>query len=165
MRFLMLFLALAVSITIPTSCQMDPCFSKSYFLTTYNNFMKDMDKNYNRYSASDWESKDKKIKSFVDDCYPSLEGKMTGEEKVDFWKKYVKYMILRHSKGAFKAIEKEDKDSVVEIYDEIMESFEDSDLEDLFKEFLGDDIEDAVDDVLKELNKWGDQLKDWLDRN
>jgi len=144
---------------------MDACFSKSYFISTYNGFMKDFEKNHENYSSSDWESKDKKIKGFVDDCYPAMKEKMTGEEKIDFWKKYVKYMIVRHSRGAIKAIEKEDKDSDVDIYDEILDSLEDTDVEELFKEFLGDDIEDAVDDVLKEINKWGDQLKEWLDRN
>ena len=165
MRYLAFFIAIVFSISITSSCQIDPCFSKTYFVSTYNNFMKDFEKNNDRYTASDWESKDKKIRSFVNDCYPSLKDELTGEEKVDFWKKYVKYMLLRHSKGALKAIEKEDKDSDVDIYDEIVDSFEDSDLEELFKEFLGDDIEEAVDEVLKEINKWGEQLKEWLDRN
>jgi hypothetical protein len=127
--------------------------------------MRDFEKNSDHFTTSDWASKDIKVRGFVNDCYPALKEKLTGEEKVDFWKKYIKYMFTRHGKSALKAIEKEDKNSMTEIYDEILESFDDSDLQELFKDFFGDNIEKKVDELLNEVNKWGDQLKDWLDRN
>jgi len=144
------------------SCNLDTCINKSYFVTTYNNFIKDMDKNHDRYSSEDWKSKDAKMKNFVDDCYAAHSEDMTGKEKIDFWTKYIQYMITRHGSSAWSSIENEDKNSDVEIFDEISDSLEDADLKKLFKDVYGDNIEDAVDDILKEVNKWGDQLKDWL---
>lgn len=124
--------------------------------------MKDFEKNNDNYNASDWESKDKKVQNFVNNCYKELSSDMTSDEKVQFWTKYVKYMLVRHTKSAFKAIEIEDESSDVDIFDEISISIEEADLEKLLKEMYGDDLENAVDDVLKEINKWGDQLKNWL---
>ena len=124
--------------------------------------MKDLEKNHEKYSESDWESKDSKIEQFVNECYPELKMSLTGEEKMNFWTKYVKYMIIRHGSKALKEIEIADKSSDVDIYDEIIESVEDADLELMLKEMYGEDIEEAVDEVLNQINNWGDKLKDWL---
>ena len=162
MRYIIAIVLLLTLVIGPQSCKIDACFNKTYFMSTYNNFMSDLQKNHKKFSEADWDSKDDKVNSFVNDCYPELEASMTGEEKINFWTKYVKYMILRHGSGALKEIEKEDKLSTVAIYDEIIDSVEDADLEAMLKDMYGDDIEKAVDDVLKEINKWGDQLKEWL---
>ena len=165
MRKLILFSVFIAFLITIQSCAVDACINKGYFLSTYNNFNNDLEKNKDRYSEDDWESKDEKMRHFVDDCYPALQEKMTSEEKMKFWKKYVKYMFSRFSSKALTQIEIEDKKSPTDIYKEIIDSLEDQDLEELFKDVVGDDIEKALDDVLNEVNKWGDQLKDWLNRN
>ncbi len=125
--------------------------------------MTDLEENHKRYSSADWESKEEKMRSFVNDCYASFKSELSVEERVSFWTKYVEFMILRHAGDALQVIESEDKKSEVEIYKEIKTALGEADFKKLFKQILGDDIEKAVDDVLDELNKWGDRLKDWLD--
>lgn len=164
MKNLIIFLAFIGSLLFLDSCKLDACINKTYFTSTYNSFMKDMQKNHETYSEADWKSKDEKVESYVNDCYPQLSMSMTGDEKINFWTKYVKYMFLRHGNKALKEIENQDKTSEVQIYEEILDSLEEGDLEKMFKDMYGDDIEKAVDDVLNEINKWGDQLKDWLNR-
>lgn len=144
------------------SCKLDSCINKTYFVTTYENFMEDLQKNHRDYSEKDWESKDLKMKEFVDNCYETHVEKLTAAEKINFWTKYVKYMILRHGPKAITEIEIEDKDSSVEIYNEILTTLKDGSFEEMLKEIYGKDIEKNIDEVLKEINKWGDQLKDWL---
>ncbi len=146
-----------------TSCEVNVCINKSYFISTYDRFIEDFEKGNNKYSTEDWNSKEEKIKSFVNDCYASFKEEMSAEERVSFWTKYVEFMIIRYKGEALSEIESQDRKSEVEIYKEIKESLGEVNFEKLFKDIYGDDIEKAVDDVLKELNKWGDQLKDWLD--
>jgi len=98
-------------------------------------------------------------------CYADFKDDMTPEERVNFWTKYVEFMIVRHKGDALTEIENEDRKTEVEIYKEIRTSLGEADFEKLFKQVLGDDIEKAVDGVLDELNKWGDRLKDWLETN
>jgi DNA-binding ferritin-like protein (Dps family) len=124
--------------------------------------MKDLEKNHENYTEADWKSKDSKIEQFVNDCYPELKMSLTGEEKMNFWTKYVKYMIIRHGSGALKEIERADQASTVDIYDEIIESVDEVDLQNMLKEMYGEDIEEAVDEVLNQINNWGEKLKNWL---
>lgn len=145
-----------------SSCEMNMCINKSYFISTYDRFIEDFEKNNKNYSQEDWNSKQDKMRSFVNDCYASFKDDMTAEERVSFWTKYVEFMIVRFRGDALEEIESEDRKSAVEIYEEVKEAIGEADFEKIFKEIYGDDIENAVDEVLKELNKWGDQLKDWL---
>ena len=144
------------------SCNIDACINKSYFVATYNNFMKDLEKNHENYTEADWKSKDSKIEQFVNDCYPELKMSLTGEEKTNFWTKYVKYIIIRHGSGALTEIERADQASTIDIYDEIIESVDEVDLQNMLKEMYGEDIEEAVDEVLNQINNWGEKLKNWL---
>lgn len=158
----LLFFSISI-VLIVSACNMNSCINKSYFISTFDRFIEDTQEKNKQYSEKDWESKDAKIKHFVDDCYASFSEDMTGKEKTNFWTKYVQYMITRYGIKTMKEIDKADDASVVEIYEEISEYMEDMDLEKLLKDVYGDDLEEAVDDVLKEINKWGDQLKDWLE--
>lgn len=146
-----------------SACEMNMCVNKAYFVSTYDRFIADFEKNHDNYSSADWASKEEKMRSFVNDCYASYKEDMSVEERVSFWTKYVEFMIVRHTGDALQIIETEDTKSEVEIYKEIKTALGEADFEKLFKQILGDDIEKAVDDVLDELNKWGDRLKDWLD--
>lgn len=155
-------LILALSAILLSSCEVGPCINKNYFITTYDRFIKDFEEGHEKYTSADWESKEEKMSSFVNDCYSSFNEDLTPEEKLSFWTKYVEFMIIRHKGEALQEIESQDRKSEVEIYKEIKESIGEVDFQKLFKEIYGDDLENAVDDVLKELNKWGDRLKDWL---
>ena len=145
-----------------SSCELGPCINKDYFINTFDRFIKDFEEGHERYSSADWESKQNKVNSFVNDCYASFGDDITADEKLSFWTKYVEFMIIRYKTEALQKIETADRSSEVEIYKEIKESIGEVDFQKLFKEIYGDEMEKAVDDVLKELNKWGGKLKDWL---
>ncbi len=155
-------LILALGTLILSSCEVSQCINKNYFVTTYDRFIKDFEERHEKYSTEDWTSKEEKMRSFVNDCYTSFGEEMTADEKLSFWTKYVEFMIIRYKAEALQTIESEDKKSEVEIYKEIKQSIGDVDFQKLFKEIYGDELENAVDDALKELNKWGDRLKEWL---
>lgn len=164
MKHITSFVLLTLLLASVQSCKMDTCFTKSYFISSYQGFMKDLNANYRSYSKKDWESKDGKMQNFVDDCYANYDSKMTTQEKVDFWQAYLTYMIKRHGSSALLKIKEADKTSVVNIFDELENTLKDIDMKKLLKDNFGNNIEDAVDDVLKEINNWGDQIKDWLKR-
>ncbi len=155
-------LFLLLSLFLVSSCEVGLCINKNYFIQTYDRFIADFEERHDTYSSDDWKSKEEKMRSFVNDCYAAFKEDMTAEERVSFWTKYVEFMIIRYKGDALQQIESEDRKTEVELYSEIKNALGEVDFQKLFKQIYGDDIEKAVDDVLDELNKWGDRLKDWL---
>lgn len=161
MRYLLLGLVLLFA---TESCKIEPCLTKSYFTGSYKNFIKSVLNERKNFTEDDWKSKEEKMRGFVNDCYQAHKSEMTAEDKTNFWTGYIEFMFSRHKASIINKIKEEDTKSDVEIFNEISGSVKDLDLEKMVRETYGKDIEDAIDGVLKEVDKWGNELKKWLNK-
>lgn len=161
MRYLLLGFVFLFAVQ---SCKIEPCLTKSYFTGSYKNFIKSVLKERKNYSEADWKSKEEKMRGFVNDCYQAHKAEMSLEDKTNFWTGYIEFMFSRHKAAIISKIQEEDSKSDVNIFDEISDSVKDLDLEKMVRETYGKDIEDAIDGVLKEVDKWGNELKKWLNK-
>lgn len=161
MRYVVIALFLTFAVQ---SCKIEPCLTKSYFTGSYKNFIKSILKERKNYTEADWQSKEEKMRGFVNDCYQAHKSEMSIEDKTNFWTGYIEFMFARHKASIIKKIQEEDANSSVEIFKELSESVKDLDLEKMVRETYGKDIEDAIDNVLKEVDKWGAELKKWLNK-
>lgn len=159
-----IFIAILITLGI-SSCNIDPCFTKSFFIQQYEKTTEEVFDNYKDYSDKDWEKKDEKMDVFVGQCYEQNEEKMTDEEKKDFWINYFKYKYYRHGRKVLSAIEADAKEFSIEIDEELEDLFDnpEEDVKKILNELYGDDINKAIDDFVKGINDIADKLKEWLD--
>ncbi|GLR18628.1 hypothetical protein GCM10007940_32440 [Portibacter lacus] len=139
--------------------------TKGQFVKGYETFTDKVSANHEDYSKADWKAKDDQMDNFVDQCYPKHESNLTDEEKKTFWIKYFKYKYDRHGRNVLKAIELDVKKFEIEMDQAMEDLFDDpdEDLEQIFKEVYGDDIEKALDDFQKGINDISNKIKEWLE--
>lgn len=159
------FLAFTLLAIVMSACNLKPCINKTYFLGTYESFIESVKDENNNYTSSDWDSKDDKMRGFVDDCYKAHKNAMTAEDKTLFWTKYVEYMLIRYKAEIITAIRDEDEKSEVNISEEISKSIKDLNIKKLIKDTYGDEIEQSIDEVLNHMEDWAEELKKWLRSN
>ena len=159
------FIVLALLALAFSSCNLEPCINKTYFLGTYENFIESVKDESENYSESDWDSKDDKMRGFVDDCYKAHKNAMSAEDKTLFWTKSIEYMLIRYKAEVISAIRDEDEISEVEISEEISKSIKDLNIKKLIKDTYGDDIEQSIDEFINQMEDWAEELKKWLRSN
>lgn len=153
-------LVLLVSLVF-ASCSLDTnCLSKDAMVSNLSKFIDDVEKHHDKLQPSDWADIDKEFKSYVETCYPKFKGEMTISEKVDFWKHTLSYGVYRgSSRGSFEL------DLNVDYRTEIDELTAQgkAEIEAYLRDEFQPDLEKTIDGVVKEVEKLGDELKNWLD--
>lgn len=147
------------------SCKPEPCLTKKGFLYSFENFIDKVDEDYKTYEAKDWDKKDERFSEFVGTCYEKFEDKLSEAEKKDFWMQYLNYKVKRYGKGFFSDLSTESAEVTQELEEQIKKVLEnpEENIKSLIKEVYGDDVDEAIDNTIKEISKFGDRLKEWLD--
>jgi len=156
MRYLIVLLSLLI-----TSCNFETsCVSKDAFFTNFNKFIKDVEDHHEKLEESDWVDIDTEFKTYVESCYPKFKSDMSAAEKVNFWKHTISYGIHRGSTiGRFHL------DVDIDYEQEVNELTAQGrkEIELYIREELKPDLDNTIDGVVKEVEKLGDELKNWLD--
>lgn len=158
-----LFFLLIIGMTI-TSCNIDPCINKSFFIQQFESTTAEVFENHKSYNDKEWEKKDEKMDAYVGDCYVKFEEKLSSEEKKEFWVKYFKYKYYRHGKNVLKAIEEDAKTFSIEMDKELEELFDnpEQDVKLILRELYGEDLNETIDEFVKGIQNLGEKLKEWL---
>ncbi len=88
---------LVLIIIFAYSCNFDECSSKSSFISSYDDFIKEVSKNYQDYSKEDWTKSNERYKRFTGECYEKFEKDLTPEEEKEIFRNSLKYNFYRIS--------------------------------------------------------------------
>jgi len=147
------------------SCVLDPCMDKESFLKSYDKFIEKVE-SFEENSVSDWSTHDAKFEKFITECYERHENTLTLKEKKDFWIKSMKYYHEKYGDDFYDKLDEEGDVLAEKISEEIEKVFETSgqDALDYIREVYGEDIEKTIDDVMKEIEKLSQELKNVLSK-
>ena len=144
------------------ACSFDSSFlSKETMITNYDKFIKDVNKHHEKLDSEDWQDIDKEFKGFVESCYPKFKDDMSVSEKINFWKQTLSYGVYRGSSAGTYQLDV-DIDYESEINELSKQGREE--IEDFLRKELQPELERTIDDVVKEVDKLGTELKNWLDK-
>ena len=150
-------------VAILSSCNFNSeCLSKEAFLSGYEKFSNDVEKHYRDLKADDWVDIDKELKVYVEQCYPKYKEELSIEEKVSFWKNTLSYGLYRGDKSNSYQMDL-DIDYEKEL-DELTEQGR-MEIERFFQKELKPELNDIIDEVVKEVDNLGGKLKEWLNDN
>lgn len=135
------------------------CLSKEAFLSGYEKFSNDVETHYRNLQTEDWVDIDKEMKIYVEQCYPKYKEQLSIEEKVQFWKNTLSYGLYRGDKSNSYELEL-DIDYEREL-DELTEQGR-KEIESFIQKELKPELNDIIDDVVKEVDNLGSKLKEWL---
>lgn len=147
-----------------TTCQLGPCSSKRFFIYNHEKIIESVKTRSIDFTEEDWKRKEDKMDQLARDCYPLYKKEMSDEEKKQFWMNYLHFNIKRHGNSFFKELRKDVKSWPGAMQDDLGVVISDPgpDLKKLMNEIYGKDIEKSIDDVIKGLEKIGEQIKEWL---
>ncbi len=149
------------SFILISSCDINThCLNKESFINGYDNFSKDVRDHYKELEKTDWNSIDKEFKSYVEQCYPKYKHELSINQKVKFWKNTIAYSIYRESQD-----EAYELDLDLDLENEMNEigAQGKQEIEDFLRKDIKPELEKAVDEVLKEVESFGNKIKEWLD--
>jgi len=130
-------------------------------ISNYDKFISDVNDHHKSLDASDWQDIDKEFEGFVETCYPKYKDDMSISEKVTFWKQTLSYGIYRGSSDGTYQLDL-DIDYESEINE--LSSQGRKEIEAFIREELKPELGKTIDGVVKEVEKLGDELKNWLDK-
>ena len=143
------------------ACSFNPkCINKESFLKGFDEFSKDIEKHYEELNGKDWIDIDKEFKEYVDICYPKFKKDLTIKEKIGFWKHTLSYGLYRGNKaGEYKL------DIELDLEQELEEMSQQGreELEQYIRDEIAPELNNVIDEVLKEFDGFGDKLKELLD--
>ena len=150
------------------SCSLDPCSSKRFFIYSHEKLIEGVKERADDFTEKDWERKEAKMDQMASECYPKHSAEMTNDERKNFWIDYIHFNIKRHGSNFWRELEKDSQewpDEMGEDLGVVLDNPE-QDLKKLLKEVYGEDLNNAIDEVLGEFEKLGNKLKEWLgDKN
>jgi len=146
------------------SCDvLNPCgASKDAFLENYNTLVTEASESGKDYSDDQWKAKDGRFNKMVEECYNRWEEDLSFREQRKFWGSALKYYYKRHGNNLADELKDEENTVAVKIQEELENVWGDSEevLKDLFDELGGEEIEDLLKDIGKDVEKWGKKLEE-----
>jgi len=145
------------------ACQLDPCMDKEGFEKSYTEFIEDVT-NHKEGQTVNWEKYDAKFERFIKECYQRHESDMSLNEKKEFWIKSMSYYREKYGEEFYLKLNEEGDPLAAHIKTELEKVFSNSgqDVLAYIKEVYGKDIESSIDQVVKEIEKLGEELKNIL---
>ena len=153
-NLLVLFLVVVLA-----SCN-PKCINKDAFLTGFDTFSEDVKTHYKKLEEKDWTNIDQEFKEYVEVCYPKFKEDLSAVEKVDFWKDVLSYGFYRgDNQGEYQL------DIDLDLEQEMKELTDQGrvELEQFIRDEIQPDLENAIDNIVNEVESLGNQLKEWLD--
>jgi len=90
---------------IASSCDsVDPCENKELYIQNHIAFIKGTADHKDSYSLEDWEKRDEEFQAMVEECFKTIEPKLSKEEKKAFWIRNTKYLSYRIKSSAEESI-------------------------------------------------------------
>lgn len=79
------------------SCTFDECTSKSLYINSFDNFIRDVEHDYRDFTKADWEKAQLKFDRLTGECYEKFEKDFTSEEERRIFKNSLKYSFYKLS--------------------------------------------------------------------
>ena len=146
------------------SCQFSSnCLSKDSFISGYDKFLEDVEKNHEKILVDQWERIDKEYTDYISNCYKKYREELSVKEKIGFWKNTLLYGVYR--KSVDDTYDFDLKEQGLDLDEEINTLSQEGKEE--LRQFIRDEIAPQVDGVLEsiiqEIESLGEQFKNWLD--
>lgn len=158
-------LGLILIISLSTSCGLldNPCSSKESLQKAMDEIVVAAEENSKKSGRIDWSKLDTRFDKCVQRCYISLKDDMSAQERIGFYKDVLSYVENRNSSRY--EIDRILEDAGISLKQELSELGDEGkkELERLFREELIPELESVIDDVLKEVESFGKELKEELD--
>lgn len=157
MRELIILLAVGLFLT---SCDISsPCTSNEKMLSSMDALIKEIENG----NITDWTSYDERFDKLTEVCYPKLSESMNIGDKLSYYKDVIVYSAERGIKDyELDEIMKRAGTSLEEEL-ELLGSQGQEELKEFINENVAPELEKMIDDVLKGLEDFGDDLKQALD--
>lgn len=134
---------------------------KAQFLDNYNRFMEEaLEKDF---SVADkrWHAYDERLETYILDCYPSFSEDLTFADRQSVLSQAVSYYYIRYGSHMIKELQNEDNEVSVALMAELEEVW--SDPKALFREVVGEDWDEMVNEFLEDLDEWKTRFRDLLE--
>lgn len=141
------------------SCNLDECSSKGSFISSYDDFIKDVSKNYQDFTKEDWSKANEKYKKFTGDCYEKFEKDFTTEEEKEVFRNSLKYNFYRISSELPVDLKNEKTKKFTKEVEQLFD--EENDLNKALEKIKeNDDFKKAGDDLRKSLRHFEKGMQD-----
>lgn len=152
MRFIPVFLILFVvgSCIVPSS--------KDSYLSNFERFVKDVEKNAHKFTKQDWRWSNKRYSKYSEEWYGKFEDNLNLQEKIRVTTLRTRYLVAKESSETGRHMNENLKKQLDKASDELKKYLDenlDKDIREISKgaREIGDSAVKAVDDALKELRK------------
>lgn len=159
----MKFPAVYLLLLIPFACSIETdCYNKERFIDSYTDFMNDVRIHHEKFDHTDWQKIDEEFDKYTHQCYEKFKPEMTMEEKFEFWKNTVSYVVYKA--GSDEDVEIEMDNLKIRLSNDLEEfsSKSKEELKMVINEELEPLIEDVLEDVSRGLDAVNDEIKKWL---
>lgn len=159
---------LICSIIAFTTCDIiNPCgTSKESFLNNYNSLVQEVKEKDLKYDDRAWEHYDRQFKKMVENCYEKYQPDMTATEEVDFWSNALAYYYYRYGTDMVTVLSDSSNELSVTISENVEKAIDNPSV--VLRKLLGKEkmkeLEGLFDDLEKDLEKWGEKLKNLFDK-
>jgi len=151
-------------LTFLSSCVIDPCPNKEKMIESMEQLVIDAAKKAPSGPVGNWSRMDGRFNKLVTECYDLHNEGLSISTKKEFWLNGIRYYKHRYGENWYEKLDDPDdilsKRLEAEIGDTIESSAEN--VIDFIKEVYGDEIKEGIDEVVDELEKLGEELKNIL---
>lgn len=129
----------------------------------FTEFSDDVAEHYKSLESTEWVKIDKEYEDYLSKCYKKFKDEMSAGEKLDFWKDVLSYGFYRSYSDNNYEFDLEEFGVNIDEEIEALSEAGKEELERFIKEEFSPQWNNAIDEILKEFEYWGEKLKIWLD--
>jgi hypothetical protein len=161
-NFVSILLAVLIATTLLMSCSSAPN-SKDQYLNDYSDFMKNIEKNKDSFTAEEWQEKDEQFQKYSSEIYNQFEGELGVLEQLKIGKNAVIYAKHRGMNALQNINNNGEVSNALNEIKGVINSDEINRAIDEFKKVWDDELKGELSAAINELQKvWDEDLKNEL---
>lgn len=146
------------------SCDFNPCPNKDKMIESMKQLVLDASKKAPAGPGANWRSMDARFEKLVTECYDLYKLELSINDKKDYWLNGIRYYKHRYGENWYEKLDDPDDILSKRLEEEIGDTLESSaeNVIDFIKEVYGEDLKKGIDEVVDEIEKLGEELKNIL---
>ena len=157
-------LTLFLGVTLFSSCVLDPCPTSDKMIESMQTLVLDASKKADSRAQVNWKSLDSRFQKLITDCYDLHKEQLSFNDKKEYWLDGIRYYKHRYGENWYEKLDDPNDLLSKRLEEEIGKTLESSaeNVVDFIKEVYGDEIKEGIDEVVNEIEKLGEELKNIL---
>ena len=151
-------------ITTTFSCMLNPCPSAEKMQESMTKLVVEANQTAEKQERANWQMLDSRFDHLISECYDQYKDELTLEDKKSFWLNGIRYYKYRYGTRWYEKLDDPNDPLAQRLEQEIGDTLESSaeNVLQFVKEVYGDELKEGIDEVVKEIEKLGEELKNIL---